>query len=78
MATKKPYPLFNDSVRILRPGGLLLAEDTLFPVINEFEINQWQEEFIAPINKFNEMIVNSPKLESTILTIGDGLTVAIK
>lgn len=44
----------------------------------KFEINQWQEEFIAPINKFNEMIVNSPKLESTILTIGDGLTVAIK
>jgi predicted O-methyltransferase YrrM len=28
------YPLlFDDCVRLLRPGGLFLAEDTLFPVM---------------------------------------------
>jgi caffeoyl-CoA O-methyltransferase len=93
---KKLYPLlFDDCVRILRPGGLLLAEDTLFPVLYEFTIteknktkftdaefidkyNLWQEKFLVPINKFNETVANSPNLESTILSIGDGFTVAVK
>jgi caffeoyl-CoA O-methyltransferase len=31
---KELYPLlFDDCFRLLRPGGLLLAEDTLFPVM---------------------------------------------
>ena len=74
---KKLYSqLFDDCVRILKPGGLLLAEDTLFPVMDRFK--QHHNELVISINEFNEMVANNPHLESTLLSIGDGLTVAIK
>lgn len=68
--------LFDHCVRLLKPGGLLLAEDTLFPVM---EIDsEWQHSATADMQRFNEMVANCPYLESTILPIGDGLTVAVK
>ena len=70
------YPLlFDDCVRLLRPGGLFLAEDTLFPVM---ELDSKGARFVAPIQKFNEMVADNSFLESTILPIGDGLTIAVK
>ena len=73
---KKLYPLlFDDCVRLLRPGGLLLAEDTLFPVMG---LDSRGTRFVAPIQKFNEMVADNSFLESTILPIGDGLTIAVK
>ena len=70
------YPLlFDDCVRLLRPGGLLLAEDTLFPVMG---LDSRGTRSVAPIQKFNEMVADSSLLESTILPIGDGLTIAVK
>lgn len=68
-------PLLADCVRLLRSGGILVAEDTLFPVI-ELE-PQWHH-LIAPIEEFNQLIMNQPEVESTILPIGDGVTVAVK
>jgi predicted O-methyltransferase YrrM len=77
VGNKKLYPiLLDDCLRILKPGGLLLAEDTLFPVM--FKSKNHEEDFITPIHKFNENIANNPNLESTILSIGDGLTIAYK
>jgi predicted O-methyltransferase YrrM len=73
---KKLYPLlFDDCTRLLKTGGLLLAEDTLFPVM---ELGDGMAHFVAPIQKFNEMVAECSFLESTILPIGDGLTIAIK
>ena len=73
---KELYPLlFDDCVRLLKIGGLLLAEDTLFPVM---ELSASWAHSVAPIQKFNEMVAESSFLESTILPIGDGLTVAVK
>jgi predicted O-methyltransferase YrrM len=74
---KRLYPLlFDDCIRVLKPGGLLVAEDTLFPVMDRFKKSH--EELVESINKFNQMVADDPRLESTILFIGDGLTVAIK
>ena len=74
---KRLYPLlFDDCIRVLKSSGLLLAEDTLFPVMDKFKHHH--ERAVVPINKFNEMVANDMNLESTILSIGDGLTVAIK
>jgi predicted O-methyltransferase YrrM len=74
---KKLYPvLFDDCLRILKHDGLLLAEDTLFPVMDRFK--KYRNELVVPINEFNEMVANDPRLKSTLLSIGDGLTVAIK
>jgi predicted O-methyltransferase YrrM len=73
---KKLYPLlFDDCVRLLKPGGLLLAEDTLFPVM---ELDSKGAHFVAPIQTFNEMVADNSFLESTIVPIGDGLTIAVK
>ena len=54
-------------VRLLRPGGLLLAEDTLFPVM---ELQGRGTHFVAPIQKSNEVVADSSVLESTIRPMG--------
>lgn len=73
---KRLYPLlFDDCLRILKTGGLLIAEDTLFPVLDLDE--RWHC-LIEPIEQFNELVVNCSKLDSTLLPIGDGLIVAVK
>ena len=73
---KRLYPLlFDDCLRILKTGGLLIAEDTLFPVLDLDE--RWHC-LIEPIEQFNELVVNCLKLDSTFLPIGDGLIVAVK
>jgi caffeoyl-CoA O-methyltransferase len=68
-------PLLDDCVRLLRPGGLLVAEDTLFPVI---DLDAKWHDLIVPIEAFNQAVLNHPELESTLLPIGDGVTVAVK
>lgn len=73
---KELYPLlFDDCTRLLKTGGLLLAEDTLFPIMG---LGDEMAHFVVAIQKFNEMVAECSFLESTILPIGDGLTVAVK
>jgi|AGTN01.3.fsa_nt_gi Predicted O-methyltransferase len=67
--------LLDDCIRLLKPGGLLLAEDTLFPVM---DLHGMRPATLQSIHRFNEFVAGSPYLESTILPIGDGLTVAMK
>jgi predicted O-methyltransferase YrrM len=62
-------------VDLLRQGGILAAEDTLFPVIDLD--SKWQY-LIAPIEEFNRFVCTHAELESTILPIGDGVTIAVK
>lgn len=69
---KKLYAaLFDECVRLLKPGGLLVAEDTLFPVFKWAEMRE-------ALAKFNKKVADCPRLESTLLPIGDGFTVAVK
>lgn len=73
---KRLYPvLFKDCLRILKQGGLFVAEDVLFPAIDLDP--QWHN-LIKPIAEFNTMAVENEWLESTLLPIGDGLLVAVK
>lgn len=73
---KRLYPLlFHDCLRILKPGGLLIAEDTLFPVL---ELEEKWHDLIDPIKQFNQLVVGCPEIESILLPIGDGVTVAVK
>ena len=74
-STKRGYPLMlNDCLRILKKGGLLLVDDTLWPVTRSEE--EWNESFEG-IDKFNRMLVES-EVESTILPLGEGCTIAVK
>ena len=75
-ADKNLYaPLLPECVRLLRSGGVFLADDTLFPVLDLDP--KWQD-LKAAIDIFNQAILGWPELESTLLPIGDGLTVAVK
>jgi Predicted O-methyltransferase len=73
---KHLYPaLFKDCVRLLRPGGVFLAEDTLFPVLDLEE--KWHD-LIEPIEEFNQLVTAEPELDSTLLPIGDGVIMAVR
>ncbi|WP_105615261.1 O-methyltransferase [Vallitalea okinawensis] len=68
-------PLLKTCISLLKRGGILLAEDTLFPILNLEE--KWRY-LIPSIEAFNQAIIKSDEIDSTILPIGDGLTIAVK
>jgi predicted O-methyltransferase YrrM len=74
-STKRGYPIMlNDCIRVLRKGGLLLVDDTLWPSIRPPE--EWNDSYEA-IDKFNRDLLKMD-LNSTILPIGEGCTIAVK
>ncbi len=73
---KRLYPtLLDDCIRVLKPGGVLIGDDALFPVMNLDE--KWSDQ-VSPMDEFNQKVVAPPELESTLLPIGDGMMLAIK
>lgn len=73
---KRLYPeLYKECIRLLNPDGIFIAEDTLFPVIDLDE--KWHC-LIPSIEEFNKLVVNDSRVDSTIIPIGDGVTVIIK
>jgi predicted O-methyltransferase YrrM len=74
-STKRGYPvMLEDCIRILKKGGLFLVDDTLWPPIKPPE--EWNDSYKA-IDKFNRELVKL-NVESTILPIGEGCTIAVK
>jgi predicted O-methyltransferase YrrM len=69
-------PLLDDCIRILRKGGLLLFDDSLFPLVHERE--GWKRADDICIDKFNKKIATRKDIVSTILPLGEGITIAIK
>ncbi len=69
--------MFEDYDRLLGTGGILLAEDTLFAADPEAESGNWAK-MCQSLDVFNRKISDSPKYETTLLPIGDGLTIAVK
>ena len=73
---KQLYPsLLKDCIRILKPGGVFVADDALFPVMDLD--SKWDNQ-VKPVEKFNHLVANSTELSSTLLPIGDGMIVAVK
>lgn len=73
---KRLYPvLLNHCIRILKSGGILIGDDALFPVMTLD--SKWSDQ-ITPIQEFNQLVVASPKLASTLLPVGDGMMIAVK
>ena len=74
-SSKRLYPaMLQDCLRVLRKGGLLLVDDTLWPAM--LPIEEWDKSRKG-IHKFNKQLVLE-NVESTVVTIGEGCTVAIK
>jgi predicted O-methyltransferase YrrM len=83
---KTLYPgLLNNLITLLKPGGVFLAEDSLLPAMDmkvsgseDVDQRERLKKSFASLEEFNTMIAHSPYLKSTILPIGDGLTIGIK
>ena len=72
-SAKDLYPaLLEDCLRLLRPLGILAADDALFYPLGI------PEKFSAPVHRYNEKVFSDPRLYTTLLPIGDGLAVSVK
>ena len=76
-ADKKSYVTYWDEiVKRLSPGGLIAVDNVLWEgdVVRPEE----QDEDVVAIRKFNDMVLGDRRVESVMLAIADGLTLARK
>lgn len=68
------YPqLFEKTVSLLRPGGLLIADDTLFSVNPSVRPNLGRF-----TDKYNKLAFGDNRLLTSIIPVGHGLTLSFK
>ena len=67
--------LLPDCIRVLRPGGVFLADDALFPVM---DLDPKWDGLIQPVAEFDRQVAGSSAFCSTLLPIGDGVIFAVK
>jgi predicted O-methyltransferase YrrM len=75
-ADKAGYPAYlEQSVRLVRPGGLILADNVLSGgrvALPEAE----RGESAAALAEFTRAAIDHPRLVTTVLTIGDGVSLS--
>ncbi len=62
-------------VELLAPGGLLLSDDVLFPIM---DLPERAKPFQDAIREYNEALKSCPDLQTTWLPMGDGVSVSVK
>lgn len=79
---KKLYePMLDRLVALLRPGGLLVADNILWngEVIPGYVANKkYSEEDTAAIVAFSRRVAGDPRLYTSFLQVGDGVSVSIR
>jgi len=72
-ADKPGYPdYFRELLPRLRPGGLILVDNTLQS--GKVLDNSNQGENVAAIREFNELVARDPRVRIVLVPIGDGVT----
>ncbi len=70
---KKLYPeMLEDCVQLIRVNGMIVADDTLFKPMGI------PDKFSKPMDEYNQKVFLDTRLYSTILPIGDGVTISVK
>jgi caffeoyl-CoA O-methyltransferase len=82
-ADKPNYPgYFERSLALLRKGGLVIVDNTLFGgrvVGQNLEgLEPWQLDWTEDVRQFNEKIHHDPRVTLSMIPVGDGMTLAIK
>ena len=79
-ADKASYPFYLEQAhRLLKPNGLLLADNTLlFGNVYDEPYQNAQEKLIAAMKEFNLMLANNKYWFGLIIPTNEGLSVAIK
>lgn len=68
---------WNELVPRMRDGGLIIADNTLFEgKVGDPEVDP--DSKAGAIRKFNAHVLSDPRVESVMIAIGDGLTLARK
>lgn len=76
-ADKPSYtPYYEEILARLRPNGVILVDNTLW--FGRVLDSGARDEHAAAIRAFNDAVAADVRVESTILTLGDGLTVIRK
>ena len=79
---KKLYePMLDRLIELLRPGGLLVADNILWngEVIPGYVANRkYSEEDTAAIVSFSKRLSADPRLYTSFLQVGDGVSVSVK
>ncbi|MCW8923296.1 MAG: class I SAM-dependent methyltransferase [Gammaproteobacteria bacterium] len=76
-ADKQNYPLYYEqSLRLLRKGGLLAVDNTLWS--GSVADPENTEPGTRAIRRFNEMVKNDNRVTKSLVPIGDGLTLIVK
>ena len=79
---KKLYePMLDRLIELLRPGGLLIADKILWngEVIPGYVANKkYSEEDTAAIVSFSRRLSGDPRLYTSFLQVGDGVSVSVK
>ena len=78
---KSGYSTHLDQVvGLLRPGGLLLADNVLMGggAATGEASNQWSAESVADIRAFNESLTQRADLRVTFLPVGDGVALGVR
>ncbi len=71
---KQSYPLvYEDVCTLLAPGGILIADDVLFPA--EKDVRRGLKK---PIEQFTAMLLKDSRFYTSVLPIGHGAAVSIK
>ena len=65
----------NRLIELLEPGGLLISDDVLFPVMTLLpSAENWR---IAML-EYNQRLKSHPMLRTVWLSIGDGVAISVK
>jgi len=68
---------FQESLRLVRPGGLIAADNTLaWGRVADKQGKKARSDEVRAIQRFNKHVAASYKVEACLLPIGDGLVVA--
>lgn len=71
---KKTLPLLYEKlIKLLRPGGILIAEDTLFKGYDKV-----RQGLAKHTDEYNRRALNDDRLYTTIIPLAGGLTVSVK
>ena len=74
-------PLLDTLVALLRPGGLLVTDNVLWSgeVVPDFVATPREDPAdTAAIAAYNDRLAGDPRLSTTWLTVGDGVSLSIK
>jgi caffeoyl-CoA O-methyltransferase len=76
-ADKVGYPVYYEEIiGRLKPNGVILVDNTLQG--GRITDEAHQDESVVAMRKFNDMVAADERVDSALLTLGDGLTVLRK